>query len=345
MATQGISPWEEWVGAIHVHSTHSDGRGTVETIIKAARSVDLDFCILTDHDTLAALPHEGYSGSLLFLVGSEVTCANDSHYLALGVKQSIPRGLPPQQAIDTVRTAGGIGIVAHPFDRGSPLFKTHYPWKQWAVDGYDALEMWTFLVNWAEGITNIVEAAWGYMFPNRFLTGPNPEGLRRWDALNQKRFARGQPPLPIVGSVDAHGYFTYRRSLATIRTHLWAPPKQHNLDADRRTVLRAIRSGQSFVANDAIHNARGFRFEVVGDRMIYPEHRADIRGPANIRVTTPYPALIRILRDGNVAHTVEGTSAAYPASKAGTYRCEVFARSLFGVRPWIYSNSVHVRVG
>ena len=64
-------PAHELTGIIHCHSTYSDGTGTVPEIAAAARANDLDFLLLTDHDTLAAAQHgeEGWHGSVLLLVG------------------------------------------------------------------------------------------------------------------------------------------------------------------------------------------------------------------------------------------------------------------------------------
>ena len=42
----------EYVGAIHIHSVYSDGTGKIEEIAKAAYDSDLDFIMMTDHNTL-----------------------------------------------------------------------------------------------------------------------------------------------------------------------------------------------------------------------------------------------------------------------------------------------------
>ncbi|MGH2783367.1 MAG: hypothetical protein ACRDLA_18525, partial [Thermoleophilaceae bacterium] len=39
---------------VHLHSTHSDGTGTVPQIARAARRAKADVVLLTDHDTLEA---------------------------------------------------------------------------------------------------------------------------------------------------------------------------------------------------------------------------------------------------------------------------------------------------
>ena len=70
---------------IHVHSTWSDGTGTVPQIMRAAAKAGVDVVLLTDHDTLAARDHgqEGWHGDVLLLVGEEVT-PDENHYLAFG---------------------------------------------------------------------------------------------------------------------------------------------------------------------------------------------------------------------------------------------------------------------
>jgi predicted metal-dependent phosphoesterase TrpH len=44
---------------MHVHSTCSDGSGTVAEIAAAAAASGVDVVLLTDHDTLAARDQEG----------------------------------------------------------------------------------------------------------------------------------------------------------------------------------------------------------------------------------------------------------------------------------------------
>ena len=80
----------EYAGAIHIHSIYSDGSGEVTDIAGFAAESDLDFIILTDHNTLRAL-HEGFEGwygKTLLLVGCEINDKeNKNHYLAFGVDE------------------------------------------------------------------------------------------------------------------------------------------------------------------------------------------------------------------------------------------------------------------
>lgn len=335
----------EWVGAIHMHSRYSDGLGKVDTIRNTAKRLGLDFCVLTDHDTLEARTagYEGYDGELLFLVGSEITCADNSHYLGLGIDEALPPGLKPQAVIDQVRKQRGFGVLAHPFDRGSRALKTGYPWKDWGVQGYDAMELWTWLVDWSENTHTVFHLLAGYIFPQWFIDGPNPAAYKRWAEINSHRFLAGEPPLPIVGSIDAHGFFAYRRSLRTVHTHVWAPPKTGDADADTRALFAALRSRRAFIANNILHAASGFQFTVEGAHAAYPQSCADITAPAHVTVQAPKAGEIRIYAGEELVQSLYGTHATYHATAPGTYRCEVWLKRRGRMHPWIFSNAVHLR--
>ena len=49
-------------GALHMHTSYSDGSGSVEDLAHAARAAGLRWIIITDHDTLAGQRYEGASG-------------------------------------------------------------------------------------------------------------------------------------------------------------------------------------------------------------------------------------------------------------------------------------------
>ena len=76
---------------VHLHSTYSDGTGTVKEIARAARRAKADVVQLTDHDTLAAKRNgeEGFYGDVLMLVGEEVSPRGRNHYLAFGIDTEI----------------------------------------------------------------------------------------------------------------------------------------------------------------------------------------------------------------------------------------------------------------
>ena len=94
---------------VHVHSTYSDGTATVPEIIAAARRNGADAVLVTDHDTLAAQREgwEGWHGSVLVLVGEEISPPG-GHFLAFGIDREIAhRGRSEREICAAVESAGG----------------------------------------------------------------------------------------------------------------------------------------------------------------------------------------------------------------------------------------------
>ena len=76
----------DYCGAVHVHSTYSDGAGSVPEVSKAACDAGLDFMVLSDHASLQARTEglDGWQGRTLVLVGTEIA-TDTGHLLALDV--------------------------------------------------------------------------------------------------------------------------------------------------------------------------------------------------------------------------------------------------------------------
>lgn len=110
---------------LHMHSTYSDGIGTIEQILEhVQQKTDLDVIAVTDHDVI--------EGSLRtrdlwaqgnyrfdFIVGEEVS-TKEGHLLGLFIEQLVPQGLSMERSIDLIHEQGGLAIIAHPLH---PLFK------------------------------------------------------------------------------------------------------------------------------------------------------------------------------------------------------------------------------
>src|SRR5215212_8726182 len=134
---------------VHLHSTYSDGTGTVRQIARAARRSGADVVLLTDHDTLEARHRgeEGWHGRVLVLVGEEVSPRGGNHYLAFGVERPIDhRGLAPARILEAVEQAGGFGFAAHPFSQGSESFRRKgMPWTDLDAEALAGIEVWSFV--------------------------------------------------------------------------------------------------------------------------------------------------------------------------------------------------------
>src|SRR3954447_2000794 len=221
-------------GVLHVHSTYSDGTGTVPEIARAARANGLDFLLLTDHDTLAARDQgeEGWRDGVLVLVGEEVSPWHENHYLAFGLDRPIDHhGLSPQQIVDRVNDAGGFGFLSHPFSKGSERFRRGgqgMPWRDLECQGYTGVELWSFVTDTAERVNSVRELLRFIAAPGRFLDHPPRRNLQLWDEICRARRCVA------LGGIDAHqvgvrvrGHvplrlMAYKRSFRYLRTHLLA---------------------------------------------------------------------------------------------------------------------------
>src|SRR5437588_3575646 len=134
---------------LHLHSTFSDGTGTVPEIVRAARRAGVDVVLLTDHDTLKARDrgYEGWHDDVLLLVGEEVSPRGGDHYLAFGLEEPIDhRGMGPAEIVRAVVDAGGFGFAAHPFSRGSERFRTKsMPWSDRDCGGRAGIDGCSFV--------------------------------------------------------------------------------------------------------------------------------------------------------------------------------------------------------
>jgi predicted metal-dependent phosphoesterase TrpH len=89
--------------------------------VRAAAKRGLTHLAITDHDRIdGALEAQARAGSedlaLVVLVGQEIRTSTGD-LIGLFLRESVPPGLPPAEAIGAVRDQGGLVGMAHPFDR------------------------------------------------------------------------------------------------------------------------------------------------------------------------------------------------------------------------------------
>jgi hypothetical protein len=350
-----VTTLHDLAGVLHVHSTYSDGTGTVPEIAAAARANELDFLLLTDHDTLAARDRgeEGWRDGVLVLVGEEVSPRRENHYLAFGLDRPVEHGgLSPQEIVDRVTEAGGFGFLSHPFSKGSERFRRGgegMPWRDLDCTGYTGVELWSFVTDTAERVNSIPELLRFIVAPGRFIDHPPRRNLELWDALCARRRCVA------LGGVDAHqvgirvrGHvplrlMAYKRSFRYLRTHLLVPePLTRDVDTDRAAVFGALRAGHAYIAVDSLAPARGFRFWADGDSVLEMGDEAKA-GKWTLRVRTPHAARIRVLRDGAEVATARGTELEHNAAGPGVYRVEAYRDARGRERTWILSNPIYLR--
>jgi hypothetical protein len=302
---------------VHLHSTWSDGTGTVAQIVSAGQRAGVDVVMLTDHNTRAGAVDEGWHGSVLLLVGEEVTPERSDHTLVFD----------------------GLSFAAHPWSRGSQRFARFgpgMPHTGLSSPGLTGVELWSFVTDTAERIRSVREGLLFAAAPLRVLDHPPALNLSEWDRMCRSR------RVVAIGGLDAHQIgirvrgrvplrlMGYARSFRQLRTHvLCTALPSGSLERDRELVYEALREGRCYIAVDALAPARGFSFwasdgTVMGGEAVF--------GGQTLHASVPRPAQLRLIRDGAVV-------AGWTADRPGAYRVEARLRD----RTWILSNPIYLR--
>ena len=326
---------------VHLHTTHSDGTGTVADVVRAARRNALDVVLLTDHDTLAGKADEGWHGDVLLLVGEEVSPPQRDHTLVFGVDEVLDHRERP---IADVVADAPLAFAAHPFSTGSPRFRRFrgMPHSAPFADSVTGVELWSFVTDTAEQAESIGEVLRFIARPRAALRGPPQANLTEWDRACSRR------RVVAIGGLDAHQVgkrvgnrvplrlMSYTRSFRFLRTHVLCEEEPTgSLEHDRELVYEALGEGRCYIANDALAPARGFAFW--GDGVLMGEERK--AGERALHVRVPRPAELRLLRDGEQIASVTGAALDHEVKRPGAYRVE----ARLGRRTWILSNPIYLR--
>jgi hypothetical protein len=344
-------PFTEMCGALHLHTTFSDGGVTFLEMIQAAREVGLDYIVITDHMTLSGKEKgfEGFNNGVFVCVGYEHNDTNNkNHYLVLGTDGVIGYNDDPQGYIDRVKKAGGIGFMAHPIEKRH-YFDAYppYPWTEWNASGFDGIELWNQMSDWLENLRSRLHFM-RLFYPRRFLLEIRRELLARWDTFNRTRFVAG------IGGVDAHSMkirfgifpltvFPIKVELKGIRTHLYfpGPLPQEDAPGAKKLFLDSLRKGRGFISNFRRSDAKGTKLAIEYGNghcacpgMPDADSDEEIAPPACIRVRLPRRAEIRCIKNGSCVDIRKGAGADFDVSSKGLYRIEAW----IGRHAWIYSN-------
>jgi len=346
------SGYYEYSGITHIHSRYSDGYGTIGQIIKAAKKANLDYIIITDHNTLDAMKDgaEGWYDDLLLLVGEEIGGEGRSHYLAFGIADAIESEEYQEDAfryMEAVKRQGGIGFIAHPDGLNNKSFDLYLSsWSEWGSHNYTGLEIWSYMCDWAKSVTRF-NILYYYLRPEKAIHGPSPDLLRRWDRLCQTRKVVG------IGGSDIHAHYpfffrflkflSYRRAFQGVRTHLLTPsPLSSGLDESKKLVYTALGSGHCFFAHDSLADSTGFSFRAFASegQTLLMGDEIELKSEAELEVTSPVPACMQLFCNGQLIE--EETSArrlTWKASQPGVYRIEARYKG----KPWVYTNPIYLR--
>ncbi len=348
----------EYVGHMHIHSTHSDGTGTVKEIIEAARKSKLDFVVLTDHNTLQGRRQgeEGFQEGVLVLADTELeTIDKRQHCLVLGLDELPPSASQPEELLANIQKKGGISFLAHPLELGSPILYSGraFDWATIPKEGFDGIEIWNFCSRWRDGARTVARGLFNYYFnlPGLALS-PCPLSLKKWDELTRHR------RVAAVGGSDAHAVefrfgpakavlFPYAYLFRGVNMHIiLKEPLSSSFDKAREQVYLALKNGNSFVALDLHQNSRGFKCHLnAGGNDYLPGEEVPFTQGSLIQVQSPSSnGLIKIIYNGEEVFSSLSKNMAFKVLKPGVFRVEVHTSLPFRkLRPWIYTNPFYVR--
>ncbi len=343
----------EYTGAIHMHSIFSDGSGKVDEIANYASESELDYILLTDHNTMRALKEgfEGWYDNTLLLVGCEINDKeNKNHYLAFGIDEAFSTRISAKEYVRKVKEKGGIGFIAHPHEKRSHM-KEHppYPWTEWDTDEFTGIEIWNHMSEWMENLTEQNKYQF-FLHPLKSIIAPDEETLKVWDELNQKRRVVG------IGGVDAHAHkynmlgfveveiFPYKVLFKSIRTHILTEVDllqfKNDVNKSKQIIYKALEKGNCFFANDYHGSSKGFRFCAEKGKTAY-QMGDNIESGRQLKFKINIPsdnAETKLIRNGELINTFEEKEIEFAEKREGAYRVEVYLKD----KAWIYSN--HIRL-
>jgi hypothetical protein len=359
---QPASP--EVMGVYHVHTTRSDGTGTVDEVAAAAARAGLRFVVFTDHGHATRQPDPpSYRSGVLCIDAVEISTRN-GHYAALGMGRApYPLGGDAAGVVEDVRRLGGMGIVAHP---DSPKPELRWTGGDTSPDGMEWLNADS---EWRdESAARLAVALLTYPFRGAETVASlfrRPASLARWDAAQRARFAASGPASLVgVAGADAHAKAGWKTAgdpseggafirLPSYESTFRAFSLRVLLDRaltgrageDATLVLGAIRSGHLHTIIDAY--ARPGVFEFTGRTDQEPAVREGDRvALTNVlvlraRCNAPAGSRLVLMRDGREVNRATASELVYATNRPGTYRVEAWLPG--GVEPpmpWVVSNAI-----
>ncbi|TAJ99945.1 MAG: PHP domain-containing protein [Candidatus Manganitrophaceae bacterium] len=328
-------------GAIHVHSYLShDSQGRPEEILQAAADAGLDFIIMTDHTNPKIFTEgmEGWQGKILVIRGMEIIQERAS-LLAIGMKEFIDhKQFPLQEVVDRLKADGVLVFAAHP--------RTYPGWRR--LTGLDGIEIYDIFDDATDHKSRYFQYFVDILFVfNRYpdevflsiLDRPEKE-LLFWDQATQSQRLAG-----LAGN-DAHQNVRvlgrqldpYSRSFRFVNTHLLVPA------LDPPSLLNALAAGRGYIAFDILAEATGFLYGAQDKKRDWrmgeevPFHEG-----IELYALTPQPGRGRLIKDGVVVQTAEGTALSFYPKEKGVYRVEWLLHRGDRWWPWIYSNPIYLR--
>jgi hypothetical protein len=345
-------------GAVHVHSTRSDGTGSVDAIADAASRAGLRFVVMTDHGDGTRPPDPPRYRSGVLVIDAVEISTKSGHYIALDMPMApYPLGGEADAVVEDVARLGGFGVAAHPDST-----KPELAWRDWSAP-IDGLEWINLDSEWRDETRARLTRVAAHYFLRRgpaiaSLLDRPVDTLKRWDGELARR------PLVAIAGHDAHGGVlegggegvgrilgipSYDASFRAFSTRVILSREMTGTAADdARLVVDAIRHGRVFTAIDAVAGPAFVDYRATADG----EHAAmgetipfgrDAR--IEVRATVPDGGRIVLIRGGIEVKETSSDELSTTVGEPGAYRIEVRGRAAPGTPPvpWVVTNPIYLR--
>lgn len=343
-------------GAYHIHTSRSDGTGTIEQIAAAAARAGLRFIVLTDHGDGTRTPEPPqYRHGVLCIDAAEIG-TSAGHVVTLGLGQPAPYPLAgePRDVLEDIHRLGGWAVVAHP---DSP--KPELRWRGWNVP-YDGVEWLNVDSEWRDesGVHLAGTVARYLVRPPETIASlfQRPAAtLRRWDNAARLR------PIPAIAALDAHARIPWRNRrdpaqdgtlaaapgyLQMFRTVAQAVVLDESLSGDgsrdAATVLSALRAGRTYSAITALATPASLDFQALaaGRTVRMGESAGPSGTDAVFHARTNDPvARVVLLHNGIEVAAGRGQLSWASSLTDGPYRVEAYRPAT--TLPWLLSNPIY----
>ena len=345
-------------GAMHVHTTNSDGSGTPDDVAAAAARAGLQFVVFTDHgDAMRAPDTPRYRSGVLAIDAVEVSTSG-GHVIALDLGRApYPLRGEPDDVLEDLQRLGAMTIVAHPTS-----LKADLVWR--GSRPFDGAEWLNSDSEWRDNrpwtLARILFTYWFRAPESLALMLDRPDSaLSFWERAARTHNVVG------VGGSDAHAMIggdldhggpaalhlpSYEQVFRTFSIGLPGLALSGNAADDARSVLGAIRAGHVFTAIDAFAGPARLAFTAEGAGVqAQAGDRVPGGAPLVLRAEVAAPALaptLTLYRDGQSVTTLTGSRLEHQADGTpGVYRVEATLPSRRGsgpTAPWLVSNPIYV---
>jgi len=328
-------------GAIHIHSTLSDGRGTPSQIALAAKAAGLQFIIMTDHN-LRTLTEPTYEHGVLVISGVELS-TKKGHLVVIGTPRGLARADP--DAVRRSQELGGIAILAHPVQRKAPWTDARNAMRADGMELYSADSLFRDALH--RPFTLLAPAAMAYLtnpiHALMILNREQPDAVRKLLEISARR-----PKLALCAH-DSHGFPPYELAFRSFSVHIPLTDKlQGGLPADPSeaagAVIDVIARGGSYCAFDPLGPAEGFAI----DGLRGESRRAAVGDRLTVQIPPLAAAPVRVQIWGGARLEPDGRTVVI--ERGGPLQIEVWVEApaiLFGTtwKPWIVPSPVFASMG